>query len=172
MHPGIEIEQVKLATLHEKCWGRLGDVHICVTEAMQRVLKGSWKITAIVFHDKAPQSFRAATRQEMHSLLVKLEPCIMAAMHPNDCIAIPERQKSTSSLAHLSGRTEMVHHLGKALQCLVSCDACKTKSSELNPNLFFWRQVILPADEELYAGHDRTDNCNTIRYSQSGAEEG
>jgi hypothetical protein len=55
---------------------------------MQTELAHSWGITATVFHDKAPASFRRSSLAEAHELLLKLGPELGRGMHPADCCAL------------------------------------------------------------------------------------
>lgn len=78
---------MRIAEAHEKFWGRRGDAHLCVTQAMKTELRHNWGIVATVFHDKAPSSFRACTLQEKHNLFSRLNAVFTEPMHPNDCIS-------------------------------------------------------------------------------------
>lgn len=71
--------QVLLARSIERSFGRQAAASLCVTQAMQQELAGSWGIQATVFHDKAPADFRPTLLSDQHALFLKLQvgllPC-------------------------------------------------------------------------------------------------
>lgn len=84
-HTAMLCLQVRLAKAHEKLWARQGHAHLCVTRAMQQVLASDWGVNALVFYDRPPSSFRKASLDEKHQLLIKLRGELEAPMHPHDC---------------------------------------------------------------------------------------
>lgn len=54
---------------------------------MQRELKQNWGVPATVFHDRPPEDFRAATLEEVHSLLTDMQDVLASAVHPSDFCA-------------------------------------------------------------------------------------
>ena len=106
--------QVSTAARHEKFWGRRGHEHLCVTKAMQAELRHSWGISATVFHDAAPRSFKRCSLQEQHALLLRLEAPLNTAMHPQDHIAAQncpaeQTQAVIYSLAIYTDSTICIH---------------------------------------------------------------
>ncbi len=49
--------QVQLAEAFERFWGRFGDRHLCVSNAMKDELQKHWSIKATVFYDRPPAQF-------------------------------------------------------------------------------------------------------------------
>ncbi len=49
--------QVQLAEAFERFWGRFGDRHLCVSNAMKDELQKHWRIKATVFYDRPPAQF-------------------------------------------------------------------------------------------------------------------
>ena len=53
----LMVLQVQLAEAFERFWGRFGDRHLCVSNAMKDELQKHWKIKATVFYDRPPAQF-------------------------------------------------------------------------------------------------------------------
>jgi len=54
---------------------------------MQKELKQNWDVTATVFHDRPPEDFRAATLEEVQSLLTAMQDVLASPVHPQDFCA-------------------------------------------------------------------------------------
>ena len=65
--------QVLLARSIERFLGRRAAASLCVTQAMQQELAGSWGIEATAFHDKAPADFRPTLLSDQHALFLRLQ---------------------------------------------------------------------------------------------------
>ena len=65
--------QVLLARSIERSFGRRAAASLCVTQAMQQELAGSWGIEATIFHDKAPADFRPTLLADQHALFLRLQ---------------------------------------------------------------------------------------------------
>ncbi|KAJ1796997.1 mannosyltransferase [Coemansia sp. RSA 2399] len=61
---------VRLAQWFERAFGKSAYAHLCVTSAMARDLRDSWKVRGklVVLHDKAPKHFRRLNTAEIHQL--------------------------------------------------------------------------------------------------------
>ncbi len=53
----LVVLQVQLAEAFERFWGRFGDRHLCVSNAMRDELQKHWNIKATVFYDRPPAQF-------------------------------------------------------------------------------------------------------------------
>ena len=117
-----------MSARHEKFWGKRGNAHLCVTRAMQAELRHSWGISATVFHDRAPSSFRPCSLQEQHALWKRLEPALMEALHPQDCIAASiSLEQSRAGDTASTGSSQAWHsfhvpsHVGSHEKLAISC---------------------------------------------------
>jgi beta-1,4-mannosyltransferase len=63
---------VKISALYENIFSRLASQHLTVTEAMARVLKRSYGVTAHTLHDRPAAIFRPITTQQRTKFLSRL----------------------------------------------------------------------------------------------------
>ncbi|KJE96881.1 beta-1,4-mannosyltransferase [Capsaspora owczarzaki ATCC 30864] len=69
---GAESRVVRLAKWFEFTFGRWGDAHFCVTEAMRRDLR-LWGIDARTLYDRPPPMFQETSVEDSHQLFCKLD---------------------------------------------------------------------------------------------------
>eukprot|EP00250_Pteridium_aquilinum_P018663 c24156_g1_i1 orf=83-1519(+) len=72
MSLGASHPLVKTYSWYERKFGRLANLHICVTKAMQQELGENWGIQATVLYDRAPGHFHATSVEEKHELFHRL----------------------------------------------------------------------------------------------------
>ncbi|RWW22302.1 hypothetical protein GW17_00013501, partial [Ensete ventricosum] len=60
---------VKIYHWFESYFGRMADVSLCVTRAMQHELAENWRIKATVLYDQPPEFFHPASMRQMHEFL-------------------------------------------------------------------------------------------------------
>lgn len=67
---------VRFARFIERTFGRLGDRHLCVTNAMRRDLNKNWNIvplsSIVTFHDRPNQMYRPTPLKQRHDLFLRL----------------------------------------------------------------------------------------------------
>ncbi|KAG2445600.1 hypothetical protein HXX76_000211 [Chlamydomonas incerta] len=63
---------VRLARSYEHFWGKRGDGHFCVTQAMQQDLQAKWGVSATVLYDRPPAFFKRTPLPAAHTLFRKL----------------------------------------------------------------------------------------------------
>eukprot|EP00798_Chlamydomonas_sp_ICE-L_P023969 gene23970-9542_t len=69
---------VKIALAYEKFWGRQGDAHFCVTEAMKEELALRWGVQATVLYDRPPSFFKRTSVESAHNLFTRLHSDLCA----------------------------------------------------------------------------------------------
>jgi beta-1,4-mannosyltransferase len=63
---------VKIAKWIEKTFGKKADANLCVTQVMQKWLKNTWDIDAIVLYDKPPLFFKPTPIETQHGLFLRV----------------------------------------------------------------------------------------------------
>ena len=80
-----------------------------------------WGVPATVFYDRPRAEMRASTVEELHALLMDLEPVLREPLHPDDCCAALYRESPAPNGA------------GGLL------------TDQLEPELHFWASPVLPS---------------------------
>ncbi|KAJ4717399.1 UDP-glycosyltransferase TURAN [Melia azedarach] len=70
----------------EKCYGKMANGALCVTQAMQHELAQNWDIKATVLYDQPPEFFHPTTLEEKHKLFCRLDKGLRQALGIQDCV--------------------------------------------------------------------------------------